>query len=412
MEIFKPGKVYNFMSIRKYWVGFSLIAAVVSLFAIFVYPGPNYGTDFRGGTEVEVAFQKPVEIGTVRGVVEKGGFEDPSVVEVHDELNPHRFLIRVQDVTSLDEAKKDELYDALCFAGRGGADLPADRCPDATRPTEVKLSPGGDRIFLRYDSTPDLDALKQQFASVAGVELRHTPNNPQIINARDNRVEVQLQSKGDQLMDVLRAELGADTVPQEPLRVEWVGPKAGKQLRDAALKSIGIAIVFIMAYVALRFDLRFAPGGVVALAHDALMVVGVFVLLGKEINLTTVAALLTVVGYSINDTVVIYDRIRENVGKFKGKGFFELADISISETLGRTVLTAGSTLLSITAFFVWGTGAIKDFAFALLIGTVAGTYSTFFIAPVITEWMDRKFFGSSTTQRKVAPRQKKADAVV
>lgn len=413
MEIFKPGKVYDFMSIRKYWIGFSIIATVVSLFAAIVYPGPNYGTDFRGGTEVEVAFQKPVEVGTLRAVVENAGFEDPSVVEVHDDQNPHRFLLRVQDVSSIDEAKRDELFEAVCFVGRGGGELPAEKCPEAQRPSEVKVSPGGDRIFLRYDTEPNLENIKQQFATVAGIELRKTPHNPQIINARDNRVEVQLQSKGDQLMDVLRAELGADTVPADPLRVEWVGPKAGKQLRDAGIKSIAITVVFIMAYIALRFDVRFAPGAAVALAHDALMVLGVFILLGKEINLTTVAALLTVVGYSINDTVVIYDRVRENVGKYRGKGFFELANISISETLGRTILTGGSTLLSITAFFVWGTGALKDFAFALLIGTVVGTYSTIFIAPPLTEWMDRKFFGSSATQKRTAaPRQKKADAVV
>lgn len=412
MEIFKPGKVYDFMSVRKYWIGFSIIASLVSLFAILVYPGPNYGTDFRGGTEVEVAFLKEVEVSRLREVVENGGFEDPSVISIHDEKNPNRFLLRVQDVSSLEEAQKDELFDAVCFLGRGGNELPQERCPEAQRPSEVKLSPGGDRIFLRYDAEPSLETLKQQMATIRGIELRQTANNPQIINARDNRVEVQLKSKGDQLMDTLRAELGADTVPQDPLRVEWVGPKAGKQLRDSALKSIGIAIVFIMAYVAFRFDVRFAPGGVVALAHDSLMVVGVFVLLGKEINLTTVAALLTIVGYSINDTVVIYDRIRENVGKHRGKSFFELANISISETLGRTILTAGSTVLSICAFFVWGTGDLKDFALALLIGMVVGTYSTIFIAPPLTEWMDRKFFGNSATQRKTAPRAKKVDAVV
>jgi len=413
MEIFKPGKVYDFMSVRKYWIGFSIIATLVSLFAILVYPGPNYGTDFRGGTEVEVAFLKPIEVGTLREVVEKAGFEDPSVVQVHDEQERPRFILRVQDVSSIDEAQRGQLYDAVCFVGLEGAELPADRCPEAKRPSEVKISPGGDRIFLRYDTEPDLESLKQQLATVSGIELRRTPNNPQIINARDNRVEVQLQSKGDQLMEMLRAELGADTVPQDPLRVEWVGPKAGKQLRDAGIKSIVITVVFIMAYIALRFDVRFAPGAAIALAHDALMVIGLFVLLGKEINLTTVAALLTVIGYSINDTVVVYDRVRENVGKHRGKSFFELANISISETLGRTILTGGSTMLSITAFFVWGTGALKDFAFALLIGTVVGTYSTIFIAPPLTEWMDRKFFGSSAMQKKTgAPRPKKADAVV
>src|SRR5690606_9411517 len=138
-----------------------IVAALVSLFAIFVYPGPNYGTDFRGGTEVEVAFQQRVEIARLREVVKNAGFEDPSVVEVHDDTNPNRFLIRVQDVASLDDAKKEEVFDAVCFVGKGGSELPADRCPEALRPTEVKFSPGGDRIFLRYDNAPDLERLKQ-----------------------------------------------------------------------------------------------------------------------------------------------------------------------------------------------------------------------------------------------------------
>lgn len=413
MEFFKPGKRYDFMSVRKYWIGFSIIASLISLFAIFVYPGPNYGTDFRGGTEVEVAFQQPVDAATLRETVQNAGFSDPAVVSVQDAENPHRFLIRVQDVSSFDEGQEGALFEAVCFSARDEGELSTEKCPIAERPNEVKLSPGGDRIFLRYDTEPNLEALKGQLATVSGIELRQAPNNPQIVNARDNRVEVQLKSKGDQLMDGLRAELGAETVPDNPLRVEWVGPKAGKQLRDAAVKSVLIAIVFIMAYVAFRFDMRFAPGGVLALSHDALMVIGIFVLLGKEITLSTVAAVLTVVGYSINDTVVIYDRIRENFGKHRGKSFAEIINISVSETLGRTILTGGSTLLSIGAFFFWGTGTIKDFALALLIGVVVGTYSSIYVAPPLTEWFDRKFFGSAM-QRKPAPQgpRKKADAVV
>lgn len=414
MEIFKPGKQYDFMSVRKWWIGFSVLGVVASILAI-IFIGPNYGTDFKGGTEVEVAFEKPVEAGQLRQAVHKIGFEAPDVVSVHDPQNPHRFLIRVQEVSGLDEAKKEGLNEALCFSGKNGGEPPADKCPLASRPTELKFSPGGDKIFLRYDAEPSLAAIKSAVQSIPGVELRDAPNNPQEVSARDHKVEVQLKSKGDQLMDGLRAELGPEVVPQNPLRVEWVGPKAGKQLRDAAVKSVAIAIVFIMAYVAFRFDIRFAPGGVVALVHDAMVVVGVFVVLKKEITLSTIAAVLTIVGYSINDTVVIYDRIRENLGKHRGKTFWQIINMSISETLSRTVLTSGATLLSMLAFFVWGTGVIKDFALALLIGIVVGTYSSIYVAPPLTEWIDERFFGSSASQRKAAPRTsaaKKADAVV
>lgn len=413
MEIFKHDKIYDFMSVRAYWIAFSLLSVVVSLFAVLVWPLPTYGTDFKGGTEVEVAFQKSIEAGAVRSAVQQAGFSAPDVVSVTDPQNPNRYLIRVQEVSSLDEAKRNAVRDALCYSP--DAALPEDRCPVALRPTEVKFSPGGDKIFLRYEQQPDLEAMSQRMRGVAGLELRTGVKNPQVVSERDHKVEVQLKSKGDQLMDGLRRELGADVVPENPLRVEWVGPKAGKQLRDAAVKSIAIAIVFIMAYIAFRFDLRFAPGGVVALVHDAMVVIGVFVLFKKEITLSTIAAILTVVGYSINDTVVVYDRIRENLGKHRGKTFAQIINMSVSETLSRTVLTSGATMLSFIAFFVWGTGTIKDFALALLIGIVAGTYSSIYVAAPLTEWIDRRFFNSGATRKTgsaVRASGKKAAAVV
>jgi preprotein translocase subunit SecF len=419
VEIFKHDKVYDFMSVRVYWIGFSLLAVVVSFFSVLVWPTPTYGTDFKGGTEVEIAFKQPIEAGRVRSAVHQIGFSSPDIVSVTDPANPNRFLIRVQEVTSLDESKREAIDSALCYSANG--EVPADRCPPEARPTEVKFSPGGDKIFARYEQDPDLSAVADRLKTVPGVELRPGQRNPQVVSERDHRVEIQLKSKGDQLMDGLRRELGPDMVPENPLRVEWVGPKAGKQLRDAAVKSVAIAIVFIMAYVAFRFDLRFAPGGVVALVHDAMMVIGVFVLFKKEISLSTIAAVLTIVGYSINDTVVVYDRIRENLGKHRGKTFAQIINLSVSETLSRTVLTSGATLLSFVAFFVWGTGVIKDFALALLIGIVAGTYSSIYVAAPLTEWMDRRFFsgkgsGGATAgaRRKAAarPAGKKAAAVV
>jgi preprotein translocase subunit SecF len=419
VELFKHGKVYDFMSIRVYWIAFSLLSVVFSFFSVLVWPKPTYGTDFKGGTEVEVAFTRPIEAGGLRTAVHNLGFAAPDIVSVTDPSNPNRYLIRVQETSALDEAKRAAIDDALCYSPSG--ELPEDRCPLSLRPTEVKFSPGGDKIFARYEQDPVLSAVADQVRKVPGVELRVAAKNPQIVSARDHKIEIQLKSKGDQLMDGLRAELGAETVPENPLRVEWVGPKAGKQLRDAAVKSVAIAIVFIMAYVAFRFDLRFAPGGVVALVHDAMMVIGVFVVFKKEISLSTIAAVLTIVGYSINDTVVVYDRIRENLGKHRGKTFAQIINLSVSETLSRTVLTSGATLLSFIAFFVWGTGVIKDFALALLVGIVAGTYSSIYVAAPLTEWIDRRFFGGGGTvggavgtrkPSKAARTGKKAAAVV
>ena len=390
MEFFKPGRVFDFMKVRVFWIPFSFIAVIVSVILCFV-PGPNYGTDFRGGTEVEIAFTKPIDGAGVRKAVEQAGFQTPDVVQVVDANNPYHFLIRVQDVSAVSDAQKQALESALCYVESPQAPLnDVDKCPLNARATEVKFSPGGDKIGVRYDVDPDLAVVRKQVASVPGVAMRASDNNPQLLNPRDHRVEIQLLSKGDQMVERLQKQLGVDMVPDKALRVEWVGPKAGKQLRDSARNAVAIAIVFIMLYLAFRFDLRFAPGVIVACVHDAMVVIGVFILLHKEVTLSTIAAVLTVVGYSMNDTVVVYDRIRENLGKHRGKSFAQIINLSVSETLSRTVLTSGATMLSILAFFVYGTGVIKDFMLALVVGIIAGTYSSIYVAAPLTEWIDNR----------------------
>src|SRR5580658_1037687 len=390
MELFKPGRQFDFMGMRWFWIPFSLFMVVAST-ALTFYPGPNYGTDFRGGTEIEVAFNKPLDASAVRKAAEARGFTSPDVVQVQDPANAFHFLIRVPDVSVVDEKSKDKLKAALCMTEDPKAPVADEAaCPPNARATEVKFSLGGDKILTRYDTDPDLEKVKAQIRSVPGFNLRESRTNPQITNPRDHRVEIQLQSKGDQLLEALRTQLGADTVPDKALRVEWAGPKASKQLRDSARNSVAIAIVFIMLYLAFRFDLRFAPGVVIACIHDAMVVIGFFILFGKEVTLSTISAVLTVVGYSMNDTVVVYDRIRENLAKHRGKTFANIINISVSEMLSRTILTSGATLLSILAFFFWGTGVLKDLAFAMLGGIVAGTYSSIYVAAPLTEWIDTR----------------------
>jgi preprotein translocase subunit SecF len=400
MEFFKPGRVFDFMGVRWFWIPFSLLAVVASVILCFV-PGPVYGTDFKGGTEVEMAFGKPLDAGEVRRAVESVGFKSPDIVQVVDNNRPYHFLIRVQDVSAITEDEKDALRLALCLTDdpRAPVSDPA-KCPDNARATEVKFSAGGDKISTRYDVDPDIEKVKEQVLSVPGVSLRASATNPQVLNPRDHRVEIQLLSKGDQLVERLRTKLGVETVPPDAsLRVEWVGPKAGKQLRDSARNAIAIATVLIMLYLAFRFDLRFAPGVIVACVHDAMVVIGVFVALRKEITLSTIAAVITVVGYSMNDTVVVYDRIRENLGRYRGKSFAQIINMSVSETLSRTILTSGATLLSLLAFFVYGTGIIKDFMFALVVGIVAGTYSSIYVAAPLTEWIDTRMAQSARKKK-------------
>jgi preprotein translocase subunit SecF len=386
MRFFAGGKVYDFMRWRALAFTVSFIMAVGTI-ALLLLGKARLGTDFQGGTEVEVAFRAPTAPQEIRNAVERSGFGKPDVIKVDDAKNPHRYLIRVHEVSTLSEATRRGIERALCHT----PNLPESECPEAKRATEVKFSPGGDKVTARFPEAPDLDWVRERMSKVSGISLRPGSGNPLLQNARDHKVEVQLMSKGDQLVSGLKAGLG-QKAPDQALRSEWIGPRAGAQLRDSAVKSIVIAIIFIMAYIAFRFDLRFSPGAVIALVHDSLGIIGVLILMGRELDLTTVAAVLTIIGYSVNDTVVIYDRVRENLGKLRGATFQKLVNVSLSEMLGRTILTTLTVQLSLLAFFFWGTGTLKNFAMTLTIGLIFGTYSTMYIALPVTDWLDHAIF--------------------
>jgi preprotein translocase subunit SecF len=196
-----------------------------------------------------------------------------------------------------------------------------------------------------------------------------------------------LESMGDQIGSALVESYGKEKV--EIRRVEMVGPQVGKDLRMKGLLAILYAMGGILLYVTWRFEFRFAVGAILALVHDVLITLGVFSLFGKEIDLPIIAAFLAIIGYSLNDTIIVYDRIRENTGKHLKEGFTAVVNRSINETLSRTILTSGTTLLVVLALFIFGGGVIHNFAFALLVGIIIGTYSSIFVAsPLLIFWED------------------------
>lgn len=174
-------------------------------------------------------------------------------------------------------------------------------------------------------------------------------------------------------------------------RVEMVGPQVGKDLRGKGLKAIFYAMLGILVYISWRFEFRFAVGAIIALVHDVVITLGAFSLFGKEIDLPIIAAFLAIIGYSLNDTIIVYDRIRENLGKHHKESFLFIVNRSINETLSRTLLTSGTTLLVVLALFLLGGGVIHNFAFAMLIGVLIGTYSSIFVAsPILILWQQKK----------------------
>jgi preprotein translocase SecF subunit len=173
---------------------------------------------------------------------------------------------------------------------------------------------------------------------------------------------------------------------------EKIGAQIGAELQKKGITAIAVAMIGIIIYISIRFEFAFAVGAIVALLHDVLITVGIYCLLGRQLSLPIIAALLTIVGYSVNDTIVVFDRIREDIKLMKGKASYrEIANLSINQTLSRTLLTSITTLLTVIMLTVFGGGAINDFAVALLIGVIVGTYSSIFIAtPVVLLWHKEK----------------------
>ncbi|MCD4689303.1 MAG: protein translocase subunit SecF [Desulfuromonadaceae bacterium] len=198
-----------------------------------------------------------------------------------------------------------------------------------------------------------------------------------------------LEGLSQTISGALDATYGADMA--EIRRAEMVGPQVGKDLRQKGLMAILYAMIGILIYVTWRFEFRFAVGAILALVHDVLITLGIFSLAGKEIDLPIIAAFLAIIGYSLNDTIIVYDRIRENQGKHGKQGLEFIINRSINETLSRTLLTSGTTLLVVLALFIFGGGVIHNFAFALLIGVLIGTFSSVFVAsPLLIFWHNHR----------------------
>lgn len=208
-----------------------------------------------------------------------------------------------------------------------------------------------------------------------------------LLRAQDTSSE--LEGLADEIRLHLEKAFGEGTV--EIRRVEMVGPQVGKDLRKKGLMAIVFAMVGVLIYITIRFEFKYAVGAIIALLHDVLITLGAFSLFNKEIDLPIIAAFLAIIGYSLNDTIIVYDRIRENCAKTTKEEFPSRVNASINETLSRTILTSGTTLLVILALFLFGGGVIHNFAFAMLVGVVVGTYSSIFVAsPVLLFWDDYK----------------------
>jgi len=344
MEFIKPGSNIDFLKWRLYAISLSILLILVCLGAYVYRGGLNYGVDFAGGILIQVSFAKPTTPDQIRPGLKAIGLGD-ALIQGFGDRKDKEFLIRARELAGLEpehlgeETKKalEEIY------GQGEVQI--------TRVEMVGPKVGRD---LREK------ALLAIFASILFMAVYIS-----------GRFEMKWGTSG--------------LIAGALLLASYLIYMAGIGLEVMILVALGVTLVLFWL-----FKLRFAMGAIIALIHDALITVGFFALTGREFNLTTVAAVLTIIGYSVNDTIVIFDRIRENRGQAKRADLVKLINRSINETLSRTILTSAATLIVVVVLLFMGGGIISDFAFALTVGMIAGCYSTIFIASPILVFFEER----------------------
>lgn len=355
---------YDFVARRHFWAVVSFAMSGVGLF-LFLFIGPRWSIDFTGGTEVDMHFEKTTEIAEVRAALEAIGVAEDAVQQVGDP-GTSEFSVRIQGDTAAKQEDVDAVKAALVKAhGETWID-------DFRVETEV-----GARIAVTYTGDQlSQEVLAADVASVKGCLVT-------LGGGQDaNLVYITLPGVSEEIKDALNTALPDRGMIVD--RADSVGPKVGGSLRTAGVTSLVVSALLHLVYVAIRFDFTFAPGAIICLFHDVLITVGILVAMRQEFGLSTVSALLTLSGYSLNDTIVVYDRIRENLERYKRKNFGDLINDAINQTLSRTIMTSGATSMAMIPFLFIGGAVLQQFALVMLIGIVVGTYSSVYVAAPLT----------------------------
>lgn len=388
MEIFKAT---NFDFLGKKWpfIWLSILLTAVGLISLFAKGGPKYGIDFNGGALMHVKFahQPPVE--KIRAALRK---EIRGEIDVQEISGQQEVLVstEVKDERTLN-LERQQMTDALTTAfgeksgkldiNNAGASALADRLREPLQTASVAIS-------------------EDQLQALAKAILAYRDSSPRsgVITSLDGLSSV--PGVTPQVLSVVKQQCYAGVFSIR--QVEIVGPRIGADLRHQAMLVVLYALAAMLIYIAFRFEWIYGVAAVLAVFHDTIITIGLFSLFNKPIDLTVLAALLTLVGYSMNDTIVVFDRIRENLKLQRRGSFRDLVNSSINQTLSRTVLTSGLTLLTALSLYLFGGQVLNGFSFALVVGIIIGTYSSIFIAsPILLFWKD--FSDQRKRSRRTTP---------
>jgi len=378
MELFRQTHI-DFLRWKWWAIGASWALILLGLVAIFVQKGLKFGIDFAGGTQIALRFGERPNIDRLRKILDTGNFGDTGI-QRYEAVEKNEVLIRVQQQR---KEGRDITAEVLALLRQGlGSPADASKLDLNTQGRDTLASrltaADPDQIAGKSGQTPT-DYYGRIAEQVIGrrsqMGLFRSPADVSSVPGLSPAVKTWIQSN-------------AVTGPFVLLSAENVGPQVGADLRQKALWAIATSTFGMLLYIWWRFrSLPFGVGAIVATIHDTLITVGLLALFGREFNLVVVAALLTLIGYSVNDTVVVYDRIRENRRTPKKEPLEIVINRSINQTLSRTVLTSGATMLVVVALFLLGGEVLNTFALTLIIGIVIGTYSSIYVAsPIVVIW--------------------------
>ncbi len=403
MEFFHEPN-FDWLGKKWYFIAGSLALLAAGLISIAVHHGLVYGIEFRSGTQVTVKFAKAPDLGAIRTELAKENWKGASIQSIGPS-SEHSVMIELplqkgSSGNAALDAGKGAIVKALTVVAGGAVQNKIDLNNAPAKTIEDHLLVA-DPLGM---AAKGMDAATSTYKKLAASITAFRDASPQSGLIADFQQLNKVSGVTPAVISALQKDfyLSGFTVRN----TEIVGPKVGSDLRREAVYVTLAGLAAMLVYIWFRFELIYGVSAVVAVFHDVLITIGLFSLFGKEITLSVIAALLTLVGYSMNDTIVTFDRVRENLPSNKRMNFSDLVNLSINQTLSRTILTSGLTFLAVLSLYLFGGDVIHGFAFAMVVGVLIGTYSSIAIAsPILVFWQTRSGKGRVKEKRKVYERE-------
>ena len=385
MELFRNTNI-DFLGKKWYFLAFSLVFSVAGICSMLFWHHIPLGVEFRGGTLVYVKFAQTPNLDQIRNDMNRAGLHDPRIQRFGPTSDNEVLVdLGIQETSeaALDTGKNTIIraLQARNPVAEGKQDLNNTGAPSLQQSLLQK-----DPLHLGVDAAPKYEAMAKQIE-----DFRNKERGGILTSIEELRGIVP-----PEVVSALQQDFYTSNFVVR--NVEIVGPQVGSQLRRQAIMATLYSLAGMLVYLWFRFEMIYGVGAVVACLHDTIITVGFFSLLNKEISLTVIAAILTLIGYSMNDTIVVFDRIRENAAKYRDRKFDKVVNHAINETLSRTILTSATVFFVTLAMNIFGTGVIRDFAFAMNVGVIVGTYSSIFIASPILIWLNEKYVAMQKRQ--------------